>query len=76
MSAAMEVPPVDYLAQTAEFVSYRLAAWLLKDGERETVIRFLEHLAAMPQAQRESLLEAVASIRKGIRPAWYPRPPL
>lgn len=76
MQAATEVPPVDYLAQTAEFPCYRLAAWLLKDGERETVITFLERLAAMPQAHRESLLEAAAAIRKGIRPSWYPRPPL
>jgi len=44
-------------------VTYRLLSWLLKDGEREPVIQFL---------QRSGQTESVDLIRKGLKPAWYP----
>jgi len=72
MQAATEVPPADYLAQYSEFAAHRLAAWLLKDGERQTVIAFLERLAAMPHAPKTSISEAIEDIRKGFKPRWYP----
>jgi hypothetical protein len=51
----------------------KLTGYLLKYGERETVIEFLERIAQLSDpAQKSSLLDSADKIRKGIRPLWYP----
>lgn len=71
--AAVEVPPSEDLAYSLDYATLRLAAWLLKDGEREPVVTFLERLAAMHVSQKAYLLESAELIRKGVKPLWYPR---
>lgn len=51
----------------------RLSGYLLKYGERESVIEFLERIAQVSRLQKTSLLEAAGNIRKGLQPSWYPR---
>jgi beta-lactamase regulating signal transducer with metallopeptidase domain len=51
----------------------RLTGYLLKYGERESVIEFLERIAQVSRLQKASLLEAAGNIRKGLQPIWYPR---
>ena len=51
----------------------RLSGYLLKYGERESVIDFLERIAQVSIVQKASLLEAAGNIRKGLQPIWYPR---
>jgi len=70
--AAVEVPASEDLAYTIDYATFRLPSWLLKDGEREPVITFLEKLAAMNIGQRAYLLESAELIRKGVKPLWYP----
>jgi hypothetical protein len=51
----------------------KLTVYLLKAGERETVIEFLERVAQVSSPKvRNALLDSVDKIRKGIRPSWYP----
>jgi tetratricopeptide (TPR) repeat protein len=73
LQAAVEVPASRHLAHAFDSVTFKLAGWLLKDGERETVIAFLERLAAMPHSQQAYLLESAQAIRKGVKPLFYPR---
>lgn len=71
--AAPEVPASEEMAYSMDYGSLKLAGWLLKDGERDTVIRFLERLAAVQVSERANLLGAAESIRNGVKPVWYPR---
>lgn len=50
----------------------RLSGYLLKYGERDSVIEFLERIAQVSTVERASLLEAAGNIRKGLQPGWYP----
>jgi len=50
--AALDVPPSEDLAYTFDYATLKLAGWLLKDGEREPVITFLERFAAMPVSHK------------------------
>ncbi len=73
MLAASHAPAfedVDY------YVMYhqKLTGYLLKYGERESVIESLERIAPLANASNKAyLLESADKIRKGIRPLWYPR---
>jgi hypothetical protein len=51
----------------------KLTGYLLKYGERESVIEFLERIAPLSSRQKIYLLDAADKIRKGFRPLWYPR---
>jgi hypothetical protein len=51
----------------------RLTGQLLKYGERDSVIEFLERIAQVSTTQKDYLLESADKIRKGIQPLWYPR---
>jgi len=74
MLEASRAPTSEELAySTWPFLTERLLGYLLKYGERETVIEFLERYAQISVVERESLLEAADQIRKGIQPNWYPR---
>ena len=70
---AADVPPSEDLAYTFDYPALRLAGWLLKDGEREPAITFPERLAAMHVSRKAYLLDSAESIRKGVKPLWYPR---
>jgi hypothetical protein len=52
-------------------VIYRLLAQLLKAGERESVIQFLERMAEIKVGDGGRLLEAANAIRNGKAPFWY-----
>ncbi len=65
-------PVTEQLAYTEQPVTWRFLAWLLKDGERDSVVRFLERFAKTSVVSRPQLLESAALIRKGQKPAWYP----
>ena len=67
------MPPSEDLAYTFDYPALRLAGWLLKDGEREPAITFPERLAAMHVSRKAYLLDSAESIRKGVKPLWYPR---
>jgi len=71
--AAVEVPPSEDLAYSFDYTTFRLAGWLLKDGEREPVITFLERLASLHISQKAYLLQSAEEIRKGVKPLWYPK---
>lgn len=74
MLAASRAPYSEDLDYYVNF-HIKLTGYLLKYGERESVVKFLENLAQVvvsPRAKSQ-LLEAAAQIRKGIQPFWYPR---
>ncbi len=70
--AAGEAPSTETLAYSHQMGTHKLPTWLLKDGEREPVIRFLERFAQTDILERQSLLGAAAQIRAGQKPFWYP----
>lgn len=75
MLDAGNAPSTEALAYTEQPITYRLPSWLLKDGERDTVIQFLERFAKTSIVSRQELLDSAALIRKGQKPAWYPTAP-
>ncbi len=72
--AASRAPSSEDLDYSVHFHT-RLTGYLLKYGERESVIKFLENLAHVvaTQSVKNQLLEAAMQIRNGIQPFWYPR---
>jgi hypothetical protein len=55
-------------------LEYRLVNYLLKHGERDTVVEYLERAArGRTSAQRETMLKAAAAIRDGRMPEHYQR---
>jgi tetratricopeptide (TPR) repeat protein len=72
LAKAGEAPATPELANFEQPVTYRLPSWLLKDGEREPVIQFLQRFAKTSVVDREELLASVELIRKGLKPAWFP----
>jgi hypothetical protein len=72
MMAASQAPPSEDL-ELHVFFHTKLTAYLLKYGERDSVIEFLERVAKVSVASKSELLEAADQIRKGIQPVWYPR---
>jgi len=71
MEAAWNAPPSDELRYGTRFDWSRLAVQMLAWGERESVARFLERVAAVSASQRERLTVDVAQIRAGRMPAFY-----
>ena len=76
---------VDYLlaasrAPASEDLDYylnfhlKLTGYLLKYGERDSVIEFLERIAQVSgPLRKKSLLDDAQKIRNGVQPVWYPR---
>jgi hypothetical protein len=54
-------------------VDQRLAHYLLKEGERESVAEFYEAVARLKPPSRERLLKAAAAVRDGRMPENYQR---
>lgn len=73
MLNASKAPRTEELAygKPIQEFTFELPAWLLKDGERESVIEFLERFAQVNVAQKSYLLESAALIRNGKKPLWY-----
>ena len=71
LRAASEIPPSADLQYYDDLVWRRVCVGLLKRGERESVASFLEAYAAMNDPNRENLLKAAASIRRGVMPDFF-----
>ena len=65
-STSSDSSPIDELSLEDRFIK-----WLLKDGERETVIAYFERLAAGNEPARDRLTRAAADLRNGIQPRDY-----
>lgn len=72
MLAASHAPVSEDLDYYVPFHT-KLTGYLLKYGERASVIEFLERIAQVSTSQKSYLLEAADQIRKGFQPLWYPR---
>jgi tetratricopeptide (TPR) repeat protein len=73
LQAAGNAPSSSELAYFEAPITYRLPSWLLKDGERESVIQFLERFAKTSIVDRDILLQSADLIRKNQKPIWYPQ---
>ncbi len=72
---ASRFPPPPYPAVggwAASALEYRLAYYLLKLGERQTIVEYLERAAQTREEKpRQEMLKAAAAIRAGRMPAHY-----
>jgi hypothetical protein len=64
-------PSTENLANFEQSITYELPRWLLKDGERDSVVQFLERFAKTYTAGQRELLASAELIKKGQKPAWY-----
>ena len=71
MLAASRAPASEELAYNTAPAADRLVKYLLKYGERDTVIEFLERVAQINIIQKNAILEAAAAIRRGQMPMAY-----
>jgi len=71
MLEASKAPGSEELAYSMDFFTFKLPGWLLKDGERDSVIEFLERFARVSISQKDYLLESARLIRNGRKPPWY-----
>ncbi len=70
--AAAAAPATDELRYSHQFGTDKLPIWLLKDGEREPVVQFLERFAQTDVVEKQRLLDAATAIRSGQKPLFYP----
>lgn len=70
LQASVQVPPMDETA-SATLQWLRLTNYLLKEGERESVIAFLEDFAKISPSDKDRLIEDAAAIRAGRMPRSY-----
>jgi hypothetical protein len=71
---AASAPPSDEIAFAAgDEATYALLAQLLKAGERDSVIQFLNRLAEIRVVQAPELRDAATAISNGRAPVWYSR---
>jgi hypothetical protein len=73
MLESVKVPPVDSPDGIIEssLVAHRLPTYLLKEGERESVIQYYEAAAKISPNQRERLLQDAQAVREGRMPRNY-----
>jgi beta-lactamase regulating signal transducer with metallopeptidase domain len=64
------------LAYGHPFQLQRLLGYLLKHGERDSVVECLERMAKIQVADSKMLLDAAAQIGQGVMPVWGPDPTL
>ena len=72
MLAASRAPAAEDLDYYIPFHT-RLTGYLLKYGERESVIEFLQRVAPLSTTSKTAWLDDANKIRRGIQPNWYPR---
>ena len=70
---SVDVPPSDQLHYAPPFSWGRLVNRLLKDGERERVVEFLEAFARLTIVERRRLLDDAQAIREGRMTHSYQR---
>jgi hypothetical protein len=80
--AASRAPVSEELAYSRHIAGWKLVRRLLDQGERQSVIEFLERMAHISIVDQASLRECAAAIRRGDMPnfgpywtAYYPQPP-
>ena len=66
---ASKTPATEELAYTMEHLSFKLPAWLLKDGERDAVVEYLERFAQTNIREKKPMLEGARLIRNGKKPS-------
>ena len=71
MLDASKAPASEELAYNTAPYAERLVKYLLKYGERETVIEFLERMAQINILGKDYILDAAAAIRRGQMPMAY-----
>jgi hypothetical protein len=71
MLDASRAPASEELAYNSAPAAERLVKYLLKYGERETVVEFLERMAQINIIEKDYILEAAAAIRRGQMPMAY-----
>jgi len=71
MLDASRAPTSEELAYNMQFFTFKLPEVLLKYGERDSVIEFLERFAKVNISQKTYLLESANLIRNGKKPLWY-----
>jgi hypothetical protein len=71
MAESVSLPGSATIGQPLNGLAPRLTNYLLKEGERESVIQFLERSADLRPHDRQSLLDSAAAIRKGMMPLSY-----
>lgn len=71
MMDAANVTSTADLAWFPDSVRYKLPAWLLREGERDSVIQFLERFSKTYAAGETELRASADLIRKGQKPSWY-----
>ena len=70
--AAANAPSSDILRYSGDDFPLRwLLGYLLRHGERDSVIACLEKLATTDIADRKTLLVSADQIRRGVMPVWY-----
>ena len=81
--AASRAPVSEELAYSRHIAGWKLVRRLLEQGERESVIEFLERMAHISIVDQASLRECAAAIRRGDMPhfgpdwtAYYPQSPV
>ncbi len=73
MLAAAKSPSCEELAYSDDYLTYKLAGQVLKYGQSDAVLEFLDTFSKTWVAQRRELLQSAAEIRRGVKPFWYPR---
>jgi len=68
---ASKAPASEELAYTTHPASERLVKYLLKYGERESVIEFWERMAQINLIEKNYILESAAAVRRGQMPEAY-----
>jgi len=71
MLDASRAPTSEELAYNMQYFTFKLPEVLLKYGERDSVIEFLERFAKVNISQKAYLLESANLIRNGKKPLWY-----
>ena len=71
MRESVKVPPSEQIQYAPPFSWLRPVNQLLKEGERERVVEFLEAFASLTIRDRDRLLEDATAIREGRMPASY-----
>ncbi|MGE5361284.1 MAG: M56 family metallopeptidase [Bacteroidales bacterium] len=71
--AASRAPATDALRYDSVWELRLLLRYLVREGERESVVECLERMAKINLLERDSLLHAADSIRHGVMPEYWDR---
>ena len=71
MRDASMVPPSEAIAHATFVTARHPIAYLLKYGERESVIEYMERMAKVNVVEKDYLIRSAAAIRRGEKPGFY-----